>query len=97
EDDIPESVPRDIVIDRARLPEFAACADRIFDYYTTRNAKPVSEWGPRLIEDLTDSPNFMGSFLDEDHLIEGHERSGREFDGLVRRAADRLGPRRATA
>ncbi|MGM0557276.1 MAG: hypothetical protein ACQEVA_12910, partial [Myxococcota bacterium] len=33
EDDIPESVPRDIVIDRARLPEFAACADRIFDYY----------------------------------------------------------------
>ncbi len=87
EDDIPESVPRDIVIDRAGLPDFAAATDRIFDYYTTKNAQPVSEWGPRLIEDLTDSPNFLGKFLDEQHLIEGHECSGREFDGLVRRAA----------
>lgn len=97
EDDIPESVPSDIMVDRSELAEFAAAADRIFDYYTTRQAQPVSEWCPRLIEDLTDSPNFIGKFLDEDHLIEGHERSDREFDGLVRRAADRPGERRASA
>ncbi len=79
----PASVPDAAIIDRddiARLPEHI---DRLFDHYATESAKPVSEWGHRLIEDLTDSPGFVGGFIDEESIAENYHDWGPDLEGIV--------------
>lgn len=82
----PECIPEVALIDREKLPTFATHVDALFEHYTRGAAKPIDEWGARLVADITDS-DLLGSFVDEESHIESYEGWGCELDGLVETAA----------
>lgn len=79
----PVSVDETVLIDRDDLPKFAARIDEVFDYYTTDEARPVDEWGPRLVEDLTGSEDYLGGFYDEQSCLKMYDDFDRPLDGAV--------------
>lgn len=83
----PMSVDEEVIVDRRDLPRFAERIDEMFDYYTIDAARPVAEWGDRLIADITGSRKYLGGFLDEEHFLERYDDFGRPLDGAIKRAA----------
>jgi hypothetical protein len=82
----PDHLPEVAIIDRDKLPTFVTHVDALFEHYTTDAARPVAEWGERLVADITGS-DFLGGFVGEQNHIESYDRWGRELDGLVEKAA----------
>ncbi len=87
EDERPANVPDVAIIDRDKLPQLATHIDALFEHYTTPAARPVDEWGDRLVADLTADNSFLGCFVDEEQHINTYESCGLELDGLVEPAA----------
>lgn len=73
-------VAPEIIIGREQLVDFSERIDSIFDYYTRPTSPPVSDYGERLIRDLTGSPEICGSFVDRDVLIRSYVEHGCELD-----------------
>lgn len=69
---IPPGVPADLIVDHTDLPQLEQRINRLFDFFTTPGAEPVESYGPDLISDLTDSPQWIGNFIDETTLQAMH-------------------------
>jgi len=86
-DTSPVSVPDEAIIDRDDITRLPARIDQLFDHYATDSARPISDWGQRLIDDLTDSPGFVGDFVGEDSIAESYRECGPDLEGIVDPAA----------
>lgn len=82
---IPRRVPDELIVDDTDPDNFEARLEEVFDYYGTPATTPVDEYGPRLVEDLTDSPEWIGNFIGEE-AISAMDRGANSTD-RDRRAA----------
>ena len=83
----PAHISETMLIDRPKLPQFATHIDALFAHYTRDEAKPVTAWGQRLIDDITNSPDFLGGFVDEQQLLEFYDEFGSGLDNIVENVA----------
>jgi len=62
---LPRSVPRDLLIEISRPPKLEERLQELFEFYTTPTTEPVTDYGPRLVSALTESPTWIGNVIDE--------------------------------
>lgn len=75
---VPRGVPPELVIDHADLDGLEHRLEELFTFYTTPVIEPVEDYGPRLVEALTESED-MGRFYDESAVIERYNRLYADF------------------
>lgn len=82
---IPRSVPEELIIDATDVATLARRIERLFEFFRTPATTPVAAYGAKLVADLTDSPEWIGNFIDESTLRAIHGRE--DHDAPAPRAA----------
>ncbi len=62
---LPRGVPADLLIETSPRPKLEARLEALFDFYSTPATRPISDYGPRLVSALTESPTWIGNVIDE--------------------------------
>lgn len=62
---LPPCVPRQLIVPRDTADSVADRIADLFAYFTTPATEPVADYAPRLLEDVTESPGWIGRYVDD--------------------------------